>query len=77
MAHSMNSVAGMVSIDGRTITDLRFVDDIDILAEEEQVLEDLVESLRITYTRYKIEIRAKKTKLMTNSTNDIQREIKV
>ena len=77
MTHSMNSVAGMVSIDGRTITDLRFVDDMDILAEEEKVLEDLVESLRITYTRYKMEIRAKKTKLMTNSTDGIQREIKV
>ena len=34
-----------ISISGRTITDLEFPDDIDDLAEEEQELEALVESL--------------------------------
>ena len=34
-----------VSIDGRNITNLQFADDIDALAEEEQELEALVESL--------------------------------
>ena len=62
---------------GRNITNLRFVDDTDALAEEEQELEALVESLDITCTRYNIEVSAKKTKLMTNKANDIQREIKV
>ena len=42
-----------VSIGGRNITNLRFVDDIDALAEEEQELEALVESLDKTCTRYK------------------------
>ena len=50
---------------------------IDALAEEEQELESLVESLDKTCTRYKMEISAGKTKLMTNSANGIQREIKV
>ena len=50
---------------------------IDALAEEEQELETLVESLNKTCTRYKMEIIAEKTKLMTNSANGIQREIKV
>ena len=68
---------GKVSIGGRNITNLRFVDDIDALAEEEQELEALVESLDKTCTRYKMEISAEKTKLMTNSVNGIQREIKV
>ena len=36
---------GKVSIGGRNITNLRFADDIDALAEEEQELEALVESL--------------------------------
>ena len=36
--------------------------------------EDLVESLNKTCLRYKMEISAEKTKLMTNSTNGIQRE---
>ena len=47
------------------------------LAEEEQELEALVESLDKTCTRYKMKISAEKTKLMTNSANDIQREIKI
>ena len=50
---------------------------LDALAEEEQELEALVESLDKTCTRYKMEISAEKTKLMTNSANGIQREIKV
>ena len=56
---------------------LRFADDIDALVEEEQELEALVESLDKTCKRYKMEISAEKTKLMTNSANGIQREIKV
>ena len=68
---------GKLSISGRNITNLRFADDIDALAEEEQELEALVESLDKTCTRYKMEISAEKTKLMTNSTYGIQREIKI
>ena len=47
------------------------------IAEEQQELEALVESLDKTCTRYKMEISAEKTKLMTNSTNGIQKQIKV
>ena len=43
---------GKVSIGGRNITNLRFAVDIDALAEEEQELEALVESLDKTCTRY-------------------------
>ena len=43
-----------VSIGGRNITNLRFADDIDALAEEEQELEALVESLDKTCIRYKM-----------------------
>ena len=72
-----DALDGKVSIGGRNITNLRFADDIDALAEEEQELEALVESLDKTCTRYKMKISAEKTKLMTNSANGIQREIKV
>ena len=51
---------GEVSLGGRPITNLRFVDDIDALAEEEQELEVLAESLNKTCTRYKMEISAEK-----------------
>ena len=63
-----------VSIGGRNITNLRFADDMDALAEEQPELEALVESLDKTCTQYKMEISAEKTKLMTNSANGIQRE---
>ena len=65
-----------VSIGGRNIINMRFADDIDALAEEQQELEALVESLDKTCTRYKMEISAEKPKLMTNSANGIQRQIK-
>ena len=68
---------GKVSIGGRNITNLRFADDLDALAEEEQEPEALVKSFDKTCTRYKTEISAEKTKLLTNSANGIQREIKV
>ena len=66
-----------VSIGGRTITYLRFADDMDAFAEEEQKLKALAESLDKFCTRFKMEISAEKTKRMTNSANGIQREIKV
>ena len=75
MSDALEEHDGKVSIGGRNITNLRFADDIDALAEEEQELEALVESL--DKTRYKMAISAEKTKLMTNSANGIQREIKV
>ena len=77
MSDALEEHDGKVSIGGRNITNLRFADDIDALAEEEQELEALVESLDKTCTRYKREISAEKTKLMTNSANGIQRKIKV
>ena len=66
-----------VIIRGRNITNMRFADDIDALAEEEQEVETIVESPDKNCTRYKMEISAEKTKLMTNGANGIQRENKV
>ena len=77
MSNALEDHVWKVSEGGRNITNLRFADDIDALAEEEQKLEALVESLDKTCTRYKMEISAEKTKLMTNSANGIKREIKV
>ena len=45
MSDALEEHDGKVSIGGRNITSLRFADDIDALAEEEQELEALVESL--------------------------------
>ena len=67
---------GTVSIRGRTITNLRFADDIDGLAGKEEELAKLVECLYNASTAYGMEISAKKTKLMTNASG-INTEIKV
>ena len=53
MSDALEEHDGKVSIGGRNITNLRFADDIDALAEEEQELEALVKSLDKTCTRYK------------------------
>ena len=66
---------GTASIRGRTITNLRFVDDIDCLSGEE--VAKLVESLDKASTAHGVEISAKQTKLMTNNTSGINTEIKV
>ena len=67
MSDALEEHDGKVSIGGRNITNLQFVDDTDALAEEEQELETLVESLDKTCTSYKMETSAEKIKLMTNS----------
>ena len=68
---------GTVSIEGRTVISLRFADDIDGLAGEEEELAKLVERLDKASTAYGMEISAEKTKLMTNNTRGINTEIKV
>ena len=68
---------GTVSIGGRTITNLRFADDIDGFAGEEKELSKLVGRPDKASTAYGMEISAEKTKLMTNNTSGIITEIKV
>ena len=71
MSDALEEHCRRVSIGRRYITNLELADDIDALAEEEQELEALVESLDKTCTRYKVEISAEKTSLMTNCANGI------
>ena len=68
---------GTVCTGGRTITNLRFADDIDGLAGEEEELAKLVERLDKASIVYGMEISAEKIKLMTNNTSGINTEIKV
>ena len=77
MTDALEDHEGTVSTGGRSITNLRFVDDIDGLAGEEEELANLVEHLDKASTAYGMEISAKKSKLMTNNTNGINTEIKV
>ena len=71
MAHVLEDHEGTVSIGGRTIANLRFADDIDGLAVEEEEVASLVERLDKASTAYGLEISAEKTKLITNNTSGI------
>ena len=53
---------GTVSIGGRTITNLRFADDTDGIAGEEEELANLAERLDKASTAYGMEMSAEKTK---------------
>ena len=77
MTDTLEDYEGTVSIGGRTITSPRFADNIDGLAGEEEVLAKLVERLDKACTACGMEIGAKKTKLTTNNTSDINTELKV
>ena len=76
MTDALQDHKGTVSIEGRTITNLRFADDVDGLAGEEE-LAKLAERLDKASTAYGMEIIAEKTKLMTNNTGGINTKIKV
>ena len=75
MSDALEEHGGRVSIGGRNITNLRFADDIDALAEEGQEQDVLVESL--DKTQIKIKLSAKTIKLITNSASGIQRKITI
>ena len=77
MTDALEDHEGTVSIGGRTIANLRFADDIDGLAGEEEELAKLVARLDKASTAYGMEISAEKTKLMTNNISGINTEIKV
>ena len=77
MTDALEDHEGTVSIGGRTITNLRFADDIDSLAGEGEELAKLVECLDKASTAYGMKISAEKIKLMTNNSSGINTEIKV
>ena len=77
MTDALEDHVGTVSIGGRAITNIRFADDIDGLAGEEEELASLVQRLDKDSTVYGMEISAEKTKLKTNNTSGINTEIQV
>ena len=77
MTDALEHHEGTVSIGGRTITNLRYADDIGGLAGEEEELATLVERLNKASTVYGMDSSAEKTKLMTNNASGINTKIKV
>ena len=77
MADALEDHKSTGSIGGRTISNLRFADDIDGLAGSELELANVVERLDKTSTAHGMHISAEKTKLMTSNTNGINSNIRV
>ena len=65
MQGTLHNVSGTLSINGREISNLRFADDIDIIAEEE--LQELATTLERRARADEMEISAEKSKIMVNS----------
>ncbi|KAK3862577.1 hypothetical protein Pcinc_031574 [Petrolisthes cinctipes] len=61
MSNALEDHVGTVNIGGRTITNLRFADDIDGVAGEENELSRLVNQLDRASTKFGMEISAEKT----------------
>ena len=77
MTDALEDHQGTVSIGGKTITNLRFADDIDGLAGKEDELASLRDRLDKTSTAFGMEISVEKTKLMTNKANGISIDIRI
>ena len=76
MTDALEDHKGTISTGGKTITNLRFADDIDGLAGKEERLAKFVKRLNKAFTAYGMEISAEKTKLMTNNTSGINTQEK-
>ena len=78
MTDALEDHKASVSIGGRTVSNLRFADDIDGLAGSETELAELVSRLDQSCSNYGMEISAEKTKIMSNShANNLNNDIKV
>ena len=75
MTDAFEDHEGTVSTGGRAISNLRFADDIDGLAGEEEELAKLVDCLDKASTAYGMETSAEKPKLITINTSGINTEI--
>ena len=67
MTATLENFSGTVKIAGREATNLRFADDIDLLAGSREELADLTSRLDSTAKKYGMEISAEKSKTMVTS----------
>ena len=70
--HDFNST---ISIGGRTINNLRFADDIDLMGGSNRELQDLTKRLEEKAGAYGMEVSTEKSKVLVNSTTNTHAEI--
>ena len=69
MAGIQDEHISTISIDGRNLSNLRFADDIDLIAGSNDELQTLTNKLSNSASRYGMQISAEKSKIIINSNN--------
>ena len=72
MQMSLENFQAGVSIGGREICNLRFADDIDLIADGEEELQELTTRLELTVKKFGMEINTDKSKILVNSRQPTQ-----
>ena len=72
MQETLHNHHTSISIGGRPICNLRFADDIDLMGGSNGELQDLTNRLIDRATAYGMGVSTEKSKIMTNSTNNIR-----
>jgi hypothetical protein len=70
MQETLDNFESSISIGGRHVNNLRFVDDIDLIAGSESELQELTTKLETVTKNYGMEINIDKSKILINSYDD-------
>jgi len=77
MADTLENYSGTVKVSGRQITNLRFADDIDLIAGSKAELAELTKKLDTTARNYGMEISAEKSKTMVTSRTRVDEDSEI
>ena len=75
MRETLHNFHSIISIGGRTISNLRFADDIDLMGGSNTELQELTNRLTSRAGAYGMEVSSEKSKVMTNSANKTPAQI--
>lgn len=75
MRETLHDFESTISIGGRTINNLRFADDIDLMGGSNSELQDLTSRLASRSRAYGMEVSSEKSKVMVNSANNTPAQI--
>ena len=62
MSFALKSTEAGASVGGQTVDNLRFADDIDLVAEDDEQLQELTDEVHISSQKYALKINVEKTK---------------
>ena len=77
MSEALQTFKGTISVGGREISNLKFADDIDLMAGSHQELRELTLLIEKTCSVYEMEISAEKSKVMSMGTEAMKPEVMV